>query len=589
MTELGTVDVLREDDVVRAHRTTRAVAAQLGFSSFEQTRISTAMAEIARNSLIYGGGGSVQLSIDESTDSLEIIVVDHGPGIADAAAALRGEQREGNALGLGIPGARRLMDALNIESSPQGTRVVMRKRLPRRSMSVNNAKVGRLRMHVAEHLASDPHQELRRLQRDVVERDNRIADLAQELNETNLGVMALYAELEERADFQRQAAELKTRLLSEMGHEVRTPLHSILSVAQFLIDRLDGELNEEQDKQVRLIHGVAVSLTEYVNDLLALTRVESGKTPLFVSSISVDRLFATVRRIMQPLANNPGVELTFRAQASLGPIVTDEAKLSQILRNLVANALKFTDRGFVRVSAEAMPNGVAILVEDSGIGIAPEHFDLIFQEFAQVEGPHQQRVRGSGLGLALSRRLAELLGGELSVTSALGRGSRFRLELPIECRSSSSVFPAKIQPAEVVAAKPAPGKSRVLAIDDDEASRYILRRWLGDRFLVEEASGGQEGIRRTIETVPDAIFLDVVMNDLTGFEVLDILAANPITADIPVIVYTSLSLGTADQQRLSRARAIVRKSTASRATDRAAFEQALVDAGLATSLERKSD
>ncbi len=588
MTELGIVDVMREDDVVRAHRTTRAIAAQLGFSNFEQTRISTAMSEIARNALIYGGGGSVQLSIDQATDCLEIIVMDHGPGIVDQGAALRGEQHTGSGLGLGIPGARRLMDTLCIESSPHGTRVVMQKQLPRRLVTVNDAQVGMLRKQVAEHLASDPHQELRRLQRDVVERDNRIADLAQELNETNLGVMALYAELDERAEFQRQAAELKTRLLSEMGHEVRTPLHSILSVAQFLIDRLDGELNEEQDKQVRLIHGVAATLTEYVNDLLALTRAESGKTPLFVSSISIDRLFATVRRIMQPLAQNPGVELTFRVPASLGTIVTDEAKLSQILRNLVANALKFTDRGFVRVSAEAMPNGVAMIVEDSGIGIAPEHFDLIFQEFAQVEGPHQQRVRGSGLGLALSRRLAELLGGALSVTSALGRGSRFRLELPRECKSSS-VLPAKLELTEIVAATPAPGKSTVLAIDDDEASRYILRRWLGDRFLVEEASGGHEGIRRATETPPDAIFLDVVMNDLTGFEVLDLLAANPRTAEIPVIVYTSLSLGIADQQRLSRACAIVRKSTASRATDRAAFEQALVDAGLAISLERKSD
>lgn len=589
MIELGLVDLRSEDDVVRAHQTTRTVAGQVGFSTFEQTRIATAMSEIARNALGYAGGGSVTLALDDAREVLTIIVSDRGRGIPELPAILAGERKSSTGLGVGIPGARRLMDAFEIESSTSGTRVEMSKRIPRRAAKVDPARVGALKLQLAGQLADEPSQEIRRLQRDVAERDQRLVELTDELTETNRGVMALHAELEDRAEYQRRAIELRTRLLSEMGHELRTPLHSLSTISQFLIDRLDGELNAEQDKQVRIIHDVAESLTSYVNDLLDLARTEAGRALVHATAFDVDGVLKALRRILTPLVPS-GVALRFDVEPGLPVLTSDEQKLSQILRNLVGNALKFTERGSVTVRARRIApateldvEAVAFEVEDTGVGIAPEHHELVFREFAQVDGHIQPRMRGSGLGLPLSRRLAELLGGTLTLQSALGAGSTFRLTLPIACGDASAVAPTDAAPV-VTPARPKAGQPRILVIDDDLASRYVLRRWLADRYQVEEAMSGHDGLARAVGR-PDAIFLDVVMPDLTGFEVLEQLKADPVTRDIPVVVYTALVLGANDRVRLSAAVTILRKSTSSRVADRAAIEEALVRAGVASAVE----
>jgi signal transduction histidine kinase/ActR/RegA family two-component response regulator len=581
MIELGLVDVRGEDDVVRAHQTTRAIAAQLGFSSFEQTRIATAMSEIARNALSYAAGGTVTFGLDDTAGVLAITVVDRGPGISDAAAGLSSERASTVGPGAGIPGARRLMDSFVIDSSPGGTRVEMTKRIPRRTAKPDAARITTMQLQLAGQLADEPSQEIRRLQRDIAERDRRVVELTEELTETNRGVMALHAELEDRAEYQRRAVELRTRLLSEMGHELRTPLHSLATISQFLLDRLDGELTPEQDRQVRIIQEVAESLTAYVNDLLDLARTDAGRAVVHLARFHVDAVLRPLRRILQPLVP-PKVALQVAVEPGLPPITSDEQKLSQILRNLVANALKFTEHGAVEIRARRAGDRVMFEVADSGIGIAPEHHDLIFHEFAQLDGHVQPRMRGSGLGLPLSRRLAELLGGTLTVASELGVGSTFRLELPLEARATAPV-PEPTAPV-IAAAAPRPGRPRVLIVDDDRASRYVLKRWLDGRYRVDEAATGQDGLRLAA-TRPDAIFLDVVMPDLTGFEVLERLKADPVTRDIPVVVYTALGLGVHDRARLGAAVSILRKSTSSRVADRAAIEEALVKAGVATTVE----
>ena len=583
MIELGLVDVRGEDDVVRAHQTTRAIAAQLGFSSFEQTRIATAMSEIARNALIYASGGSVTFGLDDEREALAIIVIDRGPGIADLAAILSGERRSTTGLGAGIPGARKLMDSFAIESSPSGTRVEMTKRVPRRAGKVDAGWIGAMRFQLAGQLADDPSQEIRRLQRDIAERDHRIVELNEELTETNRGVMALHAELEDRAEYQRQAVELRTRLLSEMGHELRTPLHSLSTISQFLIDRLDGELTPEQDRQVRIIHEVAESLTAYVNDLLDLARTDAGRAVVRITRFHVNAVLRPLRRILQPLVP-ARVTLRIVVEPGLPLIASDEQKLSQVLRNLVGNALKFTERGFVEIRACRAGDRVVFDVEDTGIGIAAEHHELIFREFAQLDGHIAARMRGTGLGLPLARRFATLLGGTLTVTSTPGSGSTFRLELPLDNADASD--PAGEPGAEpaLVTVAPRAGQPRVLIVDDDLASRYVLKRWLAGRYIIEEADNGHDGLLLAA-TRPDAIFLDVVMPDLTGFEMIERLKADPATREIPVVVYTALTLGVHDRARLGDAVSILRKSTSSRVADRVAIEDALVKAGVAITVE----
>jgi signal transduction histidine kinase len=398
------------------------------------------------------------------------------------------------------------------------------------------------------------NRELLRVLSDIRDRDHRLTELNRELEATNKGVVALYAELEEKAESLRRASELKTRFLSNMSHEFRTPLNSIISLAQFLLDRTDGPLTEEQERQVTFVRRAALGLSDLVNDLLDLAKVEAGKWTMRVERFAVADLFATLRGLMRPLLTNNAVTLTIEDVSAVGVLHTDEGKVSQILRNFLSNALKFTERGEVRVSAESHPDGtVALHVSDTGIGISPADQCRIFEEFGQVENKVQKRVKGTGLGLSLSKRLAELLGGRISVQSEVGVGSTFTLTIPRVCPGSSEPAVRRTGSAD----KP------VLVIDDDEIARYLLGNLLdGTGYTMLEANGGEEGLRRAQEDHPQAIFLDLSMPDLSGFEVLDQLKAAQSTRDIPVIVYTSRNLTEADRMQLEgRTVAVLPKGT----------------------------
>jgi signal transduction histidine kinase len=238
-------------------------------------------------------------------------------------------------------------------------------------------------------------------------------------------------ELDERAQDLGRAADLKSRVLSDISHEVRTPLNAVLNLSRLLLDRLDGPLTTEQEHQVRMIRDSANTVTELVNDLLELAKMEAGKTVARVAVFSAADLFAALRGMFRPLVTTEAVTLVLDDVSALPQLETDEGKLGQILRNLISNALKFTDRGEVRVSAELRPGDlIAFSVTDTGLGIANEDRERIFQEFTQIENPLQRRAPGTGLGLPLSRKLAAFLGGELSVESHLGQGSTFTAVIP---------------------------------------------------------------------------------------------------------------------------------------------------------------
>jgi signal transduction histidine kinase len=238
-------------------------------------------------------------------------------------------------------------------------------------------------------------------------------------------------ELDERAQDLGRAADLKSRVLSDISHEVRTPLNAIINLSRLLLDRLDGELSVEQERQVRMIRDSAMTVTDLVNDLLELARMEAGKTVARVASFSAADLFAALRGMFRPLVTTESVALVLDDVGHLPPLETDEGKLGQVLRNLISNALKFTEKGEVRVSAELRgADAIAFSVTDTGVGIADEDKERIFQEFLQIENPLQRRAHGTGLGLPLSRKLVTFLGGELLVQSRLGQGSTFTAVIP---------------------------------------------------------------------------------------------------------------------------------------------------------------
>lgn len=271
------------------------------------------------------------------------------------------------------------------------------------------------------------------LQQRLQAAEAEVAQLRAELEETNRGVVALYAELDEQAIALKRATELKSRFLAYMSHEFRTPVNAIRSIARLMSDEVDGPLTEEQRRQVQFIQTSAREFAEMVDDLLDLAKIEAGRVDISPAWFEMVDLFSALRGMFRPMLENQEVTLAFEEPADLPRLYTDDRKLSQILRNYVSNALKFTPRGEVRVAACRIgEDRVRFSVSDTGIGIAREHQAAVFDDFAQVDSPVQKRLRGTGLGLALCRQLAGLLGGEVGVDSELGRGSTFWLTLPVQ-------------------------------------------------------------------------------------------------------------------------------------------------------------
>ena len=503
-----------ETDFLLARQRAKQIAALLGFDLQDQTRIATAVSEIARNAWEYAGSGTVEFFLDPVSSAplqgdrsgrpqLRIVVADRGAGIPHLDSIWDGSYQSQTGMGIGLIGARRLVDELEVATGKSGTQVSLIKLLPRNApappgLAEISAALARTvlseKSAATAALASQNH-ELVTLLNDLRQREAELRALNVELEETNRGVLVLYAELADKAQAVQQASEMKTRFLSGVTHELRTPLNSIVSLARLMLGHTDGPLNSEQEKQVNFILRSAQNLTEMVNDLLDLAKIEAGKSSVNNSAFTVQTLFAGLRGMFRPLATNSDVKLIFETPEQSIDLCTDEGKLSQILRNFISNALKFTEQGSVTVGAQPVPDAdgkpgrlIRFYVQDTGPGIAPEHHALIMQEWGQAPASRKSirsgsgHSKGSGLGLPLSRSLAELLGGSLSFSSAPGEGSCFEVTLP-----------ALTQPVGEVPEAEEPSQPRhILIVDDDEVARYLLRRQLGNLTSapIEEAASG---------------------------------------------------------------------------------------------------
>jgi signal transduction histidine kinase len=277
----------------------------------------------------------------------------------------------------------------------------------------------------------DAHQaELARLRAET-------ESLRAELDETNQGVLALYAELDVQAEQLKEASELKSRFLSYMSHEFRTPLGAILSMTRLLDDELDGPLSTEQHQQVQFISTSARELAEMVDDLLDLAKIEAGRVTISPGWFEMVDLFSALRGMFRPIVEEADVDLVFEEPVGMPAMYTDDKKVAQILRNFISNALKFTPHGSVRVSAVCEDDRWArFAVTDTGIGIPADVVSGLFKDFAQVDSPLQRRVKGTGLGLSLCARFAELLGGTVGVESTMGKGSEFWVKLPLRLETA---------------------------------------------------------------------------------------------------------------------------------------------------------
>jgi signal transduction histidine kinase len=431
-----------EQDIFVVRQLGREVARAVGLEAQDQTRLATALSEVAR--LMRAGGDDVVVVFTASTVQQPTLRVEMENSVAGDDARLRPQ--------LEVVG--RLVDRMEVSDDGTGTVVRMSRRLPPSAPALTSDRMEDIRAGLAAHVPGTPLDELAvqnqqlisaldevRAQRDDLARLNAELEetnrgvmalyhqLSDELEETNRGVVALYAELDEKSVQLRAASEAKTRFLANVSHELRAPVTAIIGLGRLLADPASDPLTGDQGRQVDLIRSSATDLLSQVNDLLDLAKAEAGKIEPQLTDVDLKAVFGQLRGTLRPLVTRPEVDFVVD-EPEVGPLRSDEVLLAQVLRNLLTNAIKFTAKGSVRLSARRLDDDIELRVTDTGTGIAPELHERIFEEFYQVPGSHPLSGTGTGLGLPYARRLVTILGGAMRVASSSGEGSTFIVLLP---------------------------------------------------------------------------------------------------------------------------------------------------------------
>jgi signal transduction histidine kinase len=535
-------------DVFLARQRGREIAAAVGFVNQDQVRIATALSELGREVAVLEGTATISLSlISAPAPAMVIEAAWKGllPG-ATSAEELRTVE--------GIAAAAKLVDTCDVRWQEEQATVTLTRRLAPGGAAPTQDELTAIRRairrsrpgNVLDSLRSQNQdllealEDLRARQEDLIRANSELeetnrgvmalhTELSEELGETNRGVVALYAELDDASTRLREASESKTRFWANVSHELRTPLNSVLGLSGLLLDAGSEPLSGEQRFQVELIRDSGAVLLSLVNELLDVAKAESGRLEAHVEPVDLALVFSQLRSSLRPLASNPGVALEVDEPTGVPVIRTDPVLLGRILRNLLGNALKFTEHGGVRCHARADgPRGnLEVVVADTGIGIPVEDQERVFEEFYQVPGPSQVRDRGTGLGLPYARKLAGILGGALTLTSEPGQGTTVTLRLPLD----------------VVADGGGAILGSVLLVDDDTAFRTWIKALLGSRAdRVTEISDGPSALRALHDQRPDLALLDLDIPAPDGAEILAHMRRDDALRDVPVVVVTSAEI-----------------------------------------------
>lgn len=422
-----------QEDVLLARRRARDLAALLQFTPAEQIGLSTAVWEVAR---LAERHGEVELAVVEAAPSVAVRITVSGVPRSVLTVTADGPR-------LDLAALRRLVD--RVEARDVNGAAVVRL-VAAAGPDAWVPGVDELELVLASLTRHDTGgggpgilDELRQQNFELLttlatlrEREQDLTKLNGELADTNRAVTALYAELEVQAVELRRRAAAVSRFLSTMTHELRTPLYAVRGMTEAILRDNEDDLDEGLRQDVLLIDGAMVEALDLVNDSLDMAKVEAGRTVVRLSHVDVGELFATLRAVMSSLRRHPGVDLHFDEPNGVPALRTDAFKLSQILRNFIVNALKFTQAGHVRVSAAGIGegDGARFDVADTGPGLSKEDQRRAFDEFVQLGSDRPGELRGTGLGLPLTRRLATILGGEVGVHSKVGEGATFFVEIP---------------------------------------------------------------------------------------------------------------------------------------------------------------
>jgi len=531
--ELARLEVRDTAGVFAARQLGRGLTAILALEQHDQIRVATALSEISRSAVTAGRTAVITFGIDEA-ELLVTVTVDGEPpadGIAAAARLMDQVAADGHVVRMTKrrpPGVRPDPQLVADQLAAVQPRTALDE-LRRQNQDLISA-LDDLRQQKDQLLLLNA--ELQETNRGVMALYGELSD---ELEQTNRGVVALYAELDEKSERLRAASESKDRFWANVSHELRTPLNSIIGLTRLLAEPAPGgaAVDPERLYQVELIRNSGGTLLTLVNDLLDVAKAESGQLHVDPAQVNLPALFGRLRGLARPMAEGKPVEVIVSADGDPNTpvtILTDEVALTSILRNLLSNGIKYTDHGEVRLSVRVAGPRLEISVADTGIGIPVGLHDHVFEEFYQVPG---LRRGGTGLGLPYARRLAAILGGDLTLTSEPGAGTTVVLGLPLRT----------------------PAIGTVLLADDDAAFRGVLRGLLdglADRVL--EAGNGREALALLAQDPVDLVLADMRMPGMDGSALLARLPAS-----VPAIIITG-----ADVPPSPRAAAVLRKDELTR-------------------------